>query len=593
MKLVLSITLLCTPLANAQECTRASAIRPHIQAARTTQAIAVAAVAGPTRKAHASGTIDTQLFGAMAAAGVNPAPLAGDAEYLRRATLDLTGRLPTRARVVSFLADTRADKRECLVDELLASPEWVDKWTMYFGDLFKNSVNFGRQRYPQEREALVKWTRAALSANKPYDQMARELITAKGENSWEDPGVAFLSWAGLMIQLEQDRIDLNTVQVSDVFLGLSHMDCLLCHNGRGHLDDISLWGRQTTRRQAWGLAAFFSQTSMGLVNAGAGGAATGPRPGPWYLREAPERAGYALNTTAGDRPARAGGATVTPTYPFSDRSPAQGDNYREFLAKEVTGDLQFARAAVNYVWKEFFVLGIVEPANQLDPARLDPDDPPPAPWTLQPTNARLLNELARDFTSAKFDLKALMRQIATSEAYQLSAAYPGEWKPEMEPLFARKYVRRLWAEEIHDAIAQSSGVASTVVAMQLPGGGVAGGPGGNPGAAAPADQVTAFLDSFLRGNRVDLLRSGEFNTEQALRLMNNPFVLDRIQVSAARLSLSDPQLVDELFLAVLSRPASADERTKALAMLATGDRAGQASNLLWTLYNKVDFVYNY
>ena len=341
------------------------------------------------------------------------------------------------------------------------------------------------------------------------------------------------------------------------------------------------------------MAAFFGKTSMGLVSAGAGGVGTGPRPGPWYLREALEKPGYVLDTTAGDRPARSGGATVSPAYIFNNRSPALGDNYRESLAKEVTGDLQFARTAVNYIWKEFFVLGIVEPANQFDPARLDPDHPPPAPWTLQPTNARLLNDLAVDFVSAKFDLKALMRQIATSEAYQLSVSYPGEWKPEMEPLFARKYVRRLWAEEIHDAIAQSSGLASTVVAMQLPGGGAAGGPGGNAGGAAPADPVTSFLDSFLRGNRVDQLRSGEFNAEQALRLMNNPFVLDRIQVSAERLKLGDEQLVDELFLSVLSRPATVEERRKAIAMLSAGDRPRQASDLLWTLYNKVDFVYNY
>src|SRR5262249_44483226 len=143
------------------------------------------------------------------------------------------------------------------------------------------------------------------------------------------------------------------------------------------------------------------------------------------------RADYQLNTLTGNRPARcAGGAapvsgrcnatgTVAPTYLFSGRGPNAGENYREALAREVTADFQFARATVNYMWKEFFGRGIVDPADQFDPARLDPDNPPPDPWTLQPSNARLLNALAQDFIDNGFDLKKLMRQITTSQAYQL------------------------------------------------------------------------------------------------------------------------------------------------------------------------------
>ena len=145
-------------------------------------------------------------------------------------------------------------------------------------------------------------------------------------------------------------------------------------------------------------------------------------------------------------------------YPFSGAKPAAGENYRVALARIVTSDIQFARATVNYIWKEFFGRGIVDPVNQFDPARLDPDNPPADPWTLQPSNARLLNALAQEFVDDGFNLKTLMRKIANSEAYQLSSRYNGDWKPEYEKLFARKLVRRLWAEEIHDAVAQSSGV---------------------------------------------------------------------------------------------------------------------------------------
>ncbi len=573
------------------ECIRPARAKISVKPIATTQAeYGKTPRTSRVQAAHAAGgTIDRHLFEAMEQAGVQPARVCTDEEYLRRVTLDLTGRIPARNRVDAFLADQRSDKRERLADELLATPEWADKWTMFFGDLFRNSVNPGRQRAIREREALNGRVKAALEAGKPYDEMARELITAKGESSFEDGRLGFLSWAGLAIQLDQDRIDLQTVHVADTFLGLSHMDCLLCHNGRGHLDDISLWGRQATRRQAWGFSAFFGKTTMGLVGGQVGGQ---PRQAPWFLRDDAGKKGYELGTTEGDRPARGGSGVVAPRY-LNDQAPAEGEDYRAFLARQVTDDPQFARAAVNYIWKEFFVLGMVEPANQFDLARLDPDNPPPAPWTLQPTNARLLRDLARDFASAKFDLKFLMRQFVTSQAYQLSSAYEGEWKPEYEPLFARKYARRLWAEEIHDAIAQASGVPSTYIAMQLQGGPSAAGPGANPTGAAPADPIAAFLDAFLRGNRVDQLRSGDFNLEQALRLMNNAFVLDRIQVSPERLRLADAELVDDLFLSVMGRRPAGAEREASLALLKAGNRAEQASHLFWSLFNKADFIYNY
>ncbi len=588
MKIFL-LSVIATALAIAQECPRTKTLK-----GRTIVSDLFGTAPGATAIVNASevsGTIDKQLFQAMEKAGVKPAPLASDEEFLRRVSLDMTGRIPLRIRIDAFAADTRIDKRDRLVDELLASPEWVDKWTMYFGDLLQNSVNFGRQRYPQERDAMYRWIKSSLQANKAYDQMAREMIRAKGESSWEDGRLGFLTWAGLLIQLEQDRMDLQAVHVADAFLGLSHVDCLLCHNGRGHLTDISLLGRQTTRRQAWEFAAFFGKTTMAL---GTGGAtAMGPRPSPWYLRDEAAKTGYLLNTTAGDRPARTGDSVVTPRYLTNGNAAREGEVPRSALAREVTADMQFARAAVNYIWKEFFVLGIVEPTNQFDLARLDPDNPPPDPWKLQPTNARLLNQMARDFIDSGFDLKALMSSIAKSKAYQLSSRYEGEWKAEYEALFARKFVRRLWAEEIHDAIAQASGIPSTYIAMKLPGGAAAGGPGGNPAGGASSDPLAAFIDSFLRGNRVDQPRSGDFSLDQALRLMNNAFVLDRISVSELKLRQSDDLLAEDLYLSVLGRRPDAVEKATSIALLQEGSRSRQASHLIWSLINKADFIYNY
>ena len=127
-----------------------------------------------------AGMIDQYIFSALQSAGVQPADNTTDWEFIRRVTLDLTGRIPNPADVLSFVADTTPNKRAALVDKLIASPQWVDKWTMYFGDLLKNnSSNSQIQRYRPGVEAFYTYIKSSLAANKPYDQMTRELIVAQ------------------------------------------------------------------------------------------------------------------------------------------------------------------------------------------------------------------------------------------------------------------------------------------------------------------------------------------------------------------------------------------------------------------------------
>lgn len=550
------------------------------------------------------GTIDRNLFSAMRDTGVTPAEKTNDFEFARRVSLDLTGRAPTARRLIEFVNDADPDKRARFVDELLAKPEWVDKWTMYFGDLFKNNArNTQVVRFADGRDAFYKWIKESLAANKPYDKMARELISARGDNSYRQGELNFLIGSFVTGGPQQDIWDQQAADTAETFLGLGNMTCLLCHNGRGHLDALSLWGKGVARTQAWQMAAFFSQafpvrTPVDPANRNVYY---------WsYAADARRYPGvYNLNTTTGNRPPRQPIGTmrsVTPEYMFSGVAPKQGENYQEVLAREMTGDFQFARAAVNYLWKEFFGLGLVEPANQFDLARLDPDNPPPAPWKLQPANARLLNELARDFIDMGYDVKRFMRVMTTSEVYQLSSRYdPAKWTISMEPLFARHFVRRLWAEEVHDNLAQMSnilptyrGVSGTTTnwAMQLPE------PRGLPGGT-----VTAFLDSFQRGNRDDEDRGREVTSLQALNLMNDPFVMTRIKASGAgerasllaqNLNRADDQLVTNLYLTVLSRHPTRDELNWATARLRSApNRTQAAEDLLWSLYNKVDFLFNY
>jgi len=549
------------------------------------------------------GTIDSFIFGALDTAAVAPAPTTNDYEFIRRATLDLTGRIPTAARVASFAADSSPDKRAKLVDELLAKPEWIDKWTMFFGDLYQNnSRNSQVRRYPSGVKAFNDSIRAALKANKPYNLIATDLIAATGNDSYTNGALNYLVGGVVTGGPIQDIFDQQTANIFTQFMGMSHVNCLLCHNGRGHLDALSLWGSQTTRYQAWQLSSYLSHTDE-TRTAAAG--AVNNQPYYWNVVDntARARTDYALNTTTGNRPARqpvGSQRNVAPLYIFNNDKPKGGESYRTALARAMTSDLQFARATVNYFWAYFFGVGLVDPPDQFDPARLDPDNPPPSPWTLQPSNPQLLNALAQEFMDNKYDLQWLMRTIVNSKAYQLSSRYNGDYNATWDALYARHLVRRLWAEEVHDAIAQSSNIIPTYNvqlsgtlnwAMQFPE------PLNTPTAGNP---VTPFLDAFLRGNRDDQTRSGDGSILQALGLMNDNFVMSRTRSNGPASSLlvsslnqPNTQLVDSLYMAVLSRHPSTDETTAAVSLLTAGARNQQAENLLWSLYNKVDFIFNY
>jgi Protein of unknown function (DUF1549)/Protein of unknown function (DUF1553) len=564
---------------------------------------------------HPAGSIDSYIFADFQKNGITPAPSTTDWEFIRRVTLDLTGRIPTPGRVVAFVADTVPNKRANLVEELLASPQWVDKWTMYFGDLYLNTAtrpSTSLRRFPEGRNAFYQWIHDSLANGKPYNQMATELITGTTTDSYNDGASNWIINGFITGGPNQDIMDSMTANVFDTFMGIAHVNCLLCHNGRGHLDSLSLWGSQTTRYQAWQLAAYLSRTTMSRGYPDS----TNKNVYYWAVQDN-GKTDYALNTTSGNRPARVAPTGcksgqpcfyVSPEYIFNGDTPRPGENYRVALARETTSDFQFARASVNYMWAQFFGRGIVDPPDTFDPARLDPNNPPPSPWTLQPSNAALLNALAQHFVASGYNLKALMREIVNSDTYQLSSRYNGEWNPAWEPYFARKFVRRLWSEEVADAVAQSSGTmpsyamtgftdhgyAKVSYAMQLPD--VVGAPTGD-------SNTSALLDSFIRGNRDDQPRKPDGSILQALNLMNNNVVVQRSHASGTNasqlivqnLNRSNTDLINTLFLTILSRLPSTDEMATAQAAIPAGgsSRTAAVQNLVWSLYNKVDFVFNY
>lgn len=597
--------------------------------------------------AGACSGIDECIQSVAATAGIPFASLVSDEEFLRRARLDLTGRIPTPKEVIDFVSDPAVDKRANLVDRLLQTPEWADRWTMFFAELLQNTYRTAMfQRYEQGRDAFHLYLLESMQRNKPYDQMVREMLAAEGvTDGREHPDsyagdvdffltnyrnydinpvgpspVSYVAGGYTRGGPREDTYDSLASMVSRHFLGVSTMECVLCHDGAGHLDSLSVWGTRALRLEGWNLAAFFSR--MSGPNKMKKSLRAKKKNGQPYnvqyyiVRDLPEGARgedeetgyYRAQSQGGNRPDRLHPEKyVAARYPFeSEVTDAPNLRLREQLGHHLTSDPQFARAAVNYIWAEFFTRGIVEPPDEFDPDRLLAGEALPEGWDVQPSHPGLLDWLAKGFRDSGFNLKWLMRQIATSQTYQLSSRYEGLYSPSYDRYFVRHAVEPLTSEQVLDAITIATGVSAQYrvskflgdvsYAMQLPD--VKRMPQVMTEAGDPSG-ATQLLDAFNRGNRDDVPRSRTVSPLQALNLMNNPFLLGRISAERPQGTLQDAldspddSLVTLLYLSVLNRFPTEGERQVAMASLLQGDRGRRASQLMWALFNKTDFFFNY
>ena len=536
--------------------------------------------------------IDDEIFGKMLKDDVRWTSASTDEEFLRRVTLDLTGAIPDADTVVAFVADTSPGKREAMIDKLLASDGFTDRWTMWLGDHVQNvqtaantKVQFGA------RNSYYHYLHDAIAARKGYDQIVRELITGAG-NSMANGAAVF--WPR---QLQsngpvQDTYDNLSAFTGERFLGMP-LVCLSCHNGLGHLELVNTGLSRHARLEFWRNAAFFARSSI----------AASPRDpvsgtASYTIDDYPQ-GDYKLNTTSGNKTPRqpvSGVAIADPAFFLTGEKPSATEPRRKAYARMLTASPQFARATVNYVWKEIFGAGIVEPADSFDLARQDPAALA-AGATLQPTHPQLITKLAESFVATNYDLRALIRTIVVSSAYQLSSRYTsGAWNESWAPYYARHYPRRLMAEEVLDAIQKSTGVAASL--------GVSGG-GTVPRAMLLPDPTEGgafadFRNHFERGNRDDEPRNSDSSMVQALGLLNDRVVTDRIESSnpaslVARLikQSSDPAAIAEgLYLNTLSRYPTPSEKAQAVAYLNTGELATKTEDLQFALINKLEFLFN-
>jgi mono/diheme cytochrome c family protein len=491
--------------------------------------------------------IDELAYTQFQKLGFFPSGPCTDAAFLRRASLDTIGVLPTPDEARAFLADRTPDKRDRLIDRLLANPAYADFWANKWADLLRPSPD---RAGIKSVYLLDQWLRGRFRENEPMNQFARDIVLAEGNTHRLGPAVIYRD--------RREPADLTTM-FSQLFLGV-RLDCAKCHH---HPNEK--WGQDDFYR----LAACFGalhQRGAGIsapISAGnetfyfvPGRTVKHPVTGEVLEPKAPESPEWKLAATDDPRLAFANWLTA-PENPF------------------------FSHAIVNRVWAAFFGRGIVEP---VDDFRL----------SNPPSNPALLDALANELTRDHFDLKALMRTILRSHLYQLSDR-PNDTNLSDTRNFSRSYRRRLPAETIADALSDVTGVPSTFPGMP---------PGSRAMQAWTFKIDSQTMDAFGRPNASsDSLceRDTRPSIVQSLHLMNSRLLQEKLSSPEGRVhrlvasSASPQEIVTELYLTCYGRNPSPEELSAATAPFAAEEATRQSAteDVFWSLLNSAEFVFNH
>ena len=554
------------------------------------------ALLAATASGQEKNLIDEFIFSKMARDGVSPAPASSDAEFFRRVHIDLTGRIPGDKELRDFLASGDPAKRGKLVDLIADTHAYKAKWSYFFGDLFKSAAN----RVGNEgKNVFYRWLYDNVHLDRPYNLMVEDMLTANAASNWYVGPASYLArWVVIGVKCEEtvhedtsDELAINSVKH---FLGVD-LNCVSCHDGEKHLEKINVWLTQRKRDELYKMGAFFGKArvlrrvEVATTNDEYSIDDAGP--------------GYQAGARTVVRVPRRGAGSAEPRFMFTGEQPDPAKNPRAEYARMLTSHPQFARVAVNLLWWEMFGTGIVDPPLDFDLARIDPKSPPPPPWTLQPSHPELLEALAAYFRDHNHSLKAVIKLIAKSRAYQLSSRYPGEWKASYARYFARKSVRRLKAEEIHDSLVQATGIYTEV---PIRGTDVRAryatetrSPEDFKGKGPLLKDANFFLESFGQTNREYSERTNEGDITQAILLMNSPFVLRQVHAAPnsflaglLQQDLALDEKISRLFERFLVRRPAREELDAARALVA-GNSVRDWEDLQWLLVNKVEFVHNY
>jgi len=487
--------------------------------------------------------IDGLVWNKLELLGMLPSEESSDTTFHRRAYLRIIGRLPTPEETRQFLADTNDTKRSELIDRLLERPEYADFWANKWADLLRpNPYRVGIKA----TWMLDAWLRKAFRQNMPYDQFARELVTAKG-STWRNG-------ATVIFRDRPTTVEIGS-SVSQLFLGV-RLECAKCHH-----HPFEVWSQD----DFFGFAAFFARV-------GHHGGLSPPISGGEELIYT-KKSGTLKHGRTDE--------AVLPKVLLGEPLQIDADvDPRERLADWMTDPSNpwFARVMANRVWAELMGRGIVEPIDDIRATN-------PA------TNQPLLDYLAEDFRSSGYDIKHLIRTIANSEVFGLSST-PGERNVSDVANFSRYYRQRMRAEVLLDAINDILGTTDEFDAMP---------------AGSRATQLwthrsgSIFLDTFGRpdpNQDPPCERTSDSTTPQILHLMNSPALNSKLRDDTGYISKlvesksSDGEIVDEIYLRVYCRPPGDAEAAKAKSILAAGeDRRAALEDLFWAMLNTPEFLF--
>lgn len=485
--------------------------------------------------------VDTLAFEKMKQLQILPSELCTDSEFLRRAYLDTTGRLPTVKETETFLADKSKNKRDKLIDKLVASGDFAAFWTMKWSDILRsNSKKLNATGVHKFR----RWIYGSIHSDKPVDQFARELLTASG-SAYENPAANY--W-----RASRDPND-ATETTAQLFLGI-RIQCAKCHN-----HPFERWSQDNY----YGIAAAFTRI----------GRKKGVNPTDEVI--------YVKNTGEIKQPRTGQTMKVHLLLKGDVDVPAEQDR-RKVFANWMTAANNpfFAKATVNRIWGHLLGRGIVEPVDDFR------DSNPPS-------NEELLNELSKQFVKNNFSRKWAVKTIMKSRLYQLSSR-KNKFNEDDEIYNSHANTRLLGAEQLLDAICHVTGVPEKFKGL----------PVGTRAVELPDPPTNHyFLKIFGQPQRemaCGCERSNESNLSQALQMINGPVVHNKLRDANSRIAQmmkqkqTDDAIITTLYLAALSRKPVAEELAAAKKHIAnTKDRKEALEDVGWAILNSKEFLFQH
>jgi hypothetical protein len=528
-----------------------------------------AKAAAPREAAPITQRIDAEIQKKLDEAKVSVSPLADDAEFLRRAYLDLTGKIPPAAKVAAFLDSKEPDKRARLIDELLESSDYGRHFGIVWSDLI---VKRDEENRTLRTSSFKSWLAESFNQNRGWDKIVQDLLNAEGSTD-SVPQTLFF-----MANRDMDRISQAKVvgTATSLFLGIQ-MQCAECHKHP--------FVRSWKQEDFWGMAAFFSQTRLsgtarpgqttGLTVSESSSSSSGRRPGGFGSR-GPSTRGAQIEIPDPIDPRRSTGRIVKAKY-FEGEEPSLGDRapFRPNFATWLTAaeNKYFAQSSVNRLWNHFFGRGFINPLDDYNDDNLA-------------SHPELLAALATEFRASGFDLKHLIRAICNSQTYQRTSR-PLDSNEADEILFSHQKVKVMSPEVLWDSLLlamETSEPRASSSGQRFGGGGFRGGP------QNPRDSFVNFFSTKEVDGDPGEMGHG---VPQFLRLMNSAQlnrggpVVERLATEGAK-----PEAVIEgLFLATLSRRPTPAELQTFTSYTAKRENSKDAyAGVLWVLLNSGEFM---